>query len=291
MNHIIARIDAAGLRASTYRVARRLLDRAHPGNGFVSLDYDEMATICETDSQSTVRGHLVALAAAGLLTYRRNARVHVMWHDWVIQGGSVCSRGGSDAAEMIQSGSLCTCGGSDVDAEMIQGGSLCTCGGSDAGKVIQDRSNCTHRRSKRAPVDHPIAGKQAGRQAIEACLPAGEGAGGGSPPRSDDFDRSVRLLMDPEGPGVDEATARRWARGWPFVTIRAHVFRWLRDRQRNGQLGPGVIGKRLAEGWGASCSAEDEQSPLWLRYAGEEEATEQRRRRYMPDEYADVIQG
>lgn len=52
---IVARIDELEMRASTYRVARRLLDRAHEANGLVVVNYDEALRICDTESQETVR--------------------------------------------------------------------------------------------------------------------------------------------------------------------------------------------------------------------------------------------
>ena len=77
---MIEKLDSAHLTAQQYRTARRILDRTHPENGYARLSYEEMSVIVESESQPTVRGHLAALAAAGLITYKRNSAVHVYWH-------------------------------------------------------------------------------------------------------------------------------------------------------------------------------------------------------------------
>lgn len=79
----VTAVDAANLPATVYRTARRLLDRAHRDNGYARISHAELMVVCETQSEATARSHLVQLAAAGLITYRRNSDVHVYWHDWL----------------------------------------------------------------------------------------------------------------------------------------------------------------------------------------------------------------
>ena len=104
---IVAKIDAIEMRASTYRVARRLLDRAHEANGLVILTYDETLKLCDTDSHETVRGQLARLAALGLITYRRNSQVNVFWHGWpealaMCYSGANCSYPDTNRARVEQ---------------------------------------------------------------------------------------------------------------------------------------------------------------------------------------------
>lgn len=68
----LQQIEVAELSAAQYRTARRLLDRAgHDGQLLLSLD--EALTIAGTTALGTLRGHLIALARAGILRYS-NAR-------------------------------------------------------------------------------------------------------------------------------------------------------------------------------------------------------------------------
>lgn len=76
----INQIEAASLSPALYRTARRIVDRVHADNGYLRLEYADMRAIVETDSDETVRGHLSRLSAAGLITVRRNAAIHIYWH-------------------------------------------------------------------------------------------------------------------------------------------------------------------------------------------------------------------
>ena len=74
-------IEAADLPATVYRTAVRLLRRA--SNGRVELSEAELKQICQTDSEGTMRSHLVQLAAAGILRYiRRRLTIRVQFESW-----------------------------------------------------------------------------------------------------------------------------------------------------------------------------------------------------------------
>ena len=80
--HIVDRINDAQLPATMYRTARLLLDLANPTTGETAVTHDQMRAIAGTDSDGTVRKHLIRLQAAGIATYQRNAIVHVWFADW-----------------------------------------------------------------------------------------------------------------------------------------------------------------------------------------------------------------
>ena len=82
LDRIIQRLDSAPISAPAYRTAMRLLFRTHPDNGYARLTYTQMAAICDSDKDGTMRRHLADLAAANLITYRCNSDVHVYWHGW-----------------------------------------------------------------------------------------------------------------------------------------------------------------------------------------------------------------
>lgn len=114
-----------------------------------------------------------------------------------------------------------------------------------------------------------------------------------------ELERAVALLMDPDGLGLDDQTARRWAKGVPFALVRAHVFRLLEERKKRPNIGIAVLRTRLQKRWTASVSDASKSHPLWNRYAvGDElwEAPEEnseaaRRAKYIPDEFSDIILG
>ncbi len=81
--HIVDRINDAQLPATMYRTARLLLDLANATTGEVVVTHDQMRAIVDTDSDGTVRKHLIRLQANGIATYQRNAVVHVWFADWL----------------------------------------------------------------------------------------------------------------------------------------------------------------------------------------------------------------
>jgi hypothetical protein len=105
-----------------------------------------------------------------------------------------------------------------------------------------------------------------------------------------DAERSIDLLTDPAvGCTVDFAT--KLAAKHPFVQIRLQVFQALRQMAEPGTTvkSIGVIRHRLEVGAAATVTDADRASALWQRHETEEEASEARRRKYVPAEYAGVI--
>ena len=79
---IIARISAAGLPAQVYRTARVLLDMAGK-SGNLKISRHALQTICQTTADGTVRRHLSALSAAGILHHSTRGDYHyILFGAW-----------------------------------------------------------------------------------------------------------------------------------------------------------------------------------------------------------------
>lgn len=297
IQQIDAAFDADAMRDSTYRVARRLLDRAHPANGLAVLSYEDALTVCKTNSQETVRGHLARLSALGLITYRRNGQVNVFWHGWndPPRADAATNRATAEqppASDLFPPDTNCSQAGTDdaaTDANLTES--------------RHTRAQRADTATKRAGVEHPIAGysKQAGiNDPKPACLPRGVKGGKPKTPDDPELARCVALLCDPDGLNLDPDTARRWARGCKFVAVRAHLFRFLEERKKKPSLGVAVLETRLQRRWSATAPPWAHDHPLWNRYAvGDElhnaapdlDTEAGRRAKYIPDEYSDIILG
>jgi hypothetical protein len=299
---IAKRINGLGLRAPVYRTARKLLDLAHPDNGLVRLTYDEALDVVETTADNTVRSHLVQLAAADLITYRRNAVVSIYFHHWtdVVQPDDPPARDSrAQRSKSTSERSQDEPENLTDDEEVIAERSKSISDGSQARDLIADGSKSTSERSNRALSDQPIGGYRQARQAIHddpACQP--KGGLGGKRPEPPEIERSVTLLTDIDV-GLDEEMATRIAQRYSFDAIRAHVFRYLRDRaaaagKNPAVRSPAVIETRLRKGWPATITESDKRSELWDRHAAEDEREDSeaaRRAKYIPDEYSDIIIG
>lgn len=278
---IVDALDRAELPAAIYRTARRLLDLTQPGDLYVRVSYEQMESICGTTSQNTVRGHLVALANAGLITYRRNDAIHIMWHDGneVIAGRSNRSQGDQNDRSTISTTAPETGG---ETAPRSQGDQ-------------KDRStiNLIAGRAERSQGDHPIGigwmdGNSYPKPGIDPNQPTNQPEPEGGVGETE-AERSVALLTDPDV-GLAAAKAQEMAQRHSLETIREQVFQFLRDRQAGKVRSPAVIVTRLERGYQAGRIQEaDRASPVWGRHWTEEDEAEERRRRYVPDEYADVI--
>ncbi len=112
----------------------------------------------------------------------------------------------------------------------------------------------------------------------------------GCHPPPEEAERSFRLLTDPEV-GLGEKQAMRLARVHAFPWLLRQVFAWRRDLEAGRVSGPGALVSRCDRHFSAGELTErDRASPLYRRYVSEADEAEERRRRYIPDEYADLIE-
>ena len=338
-SYTLDRIEAADLAPAVFRTAVRLA-RLTADGAHVLLNYEEIAAICGTTSDNTVRGHLGALHRAGLFDYKRNSAVTVWWLGAPERGlgapsnGEAYSRppinliaersnrsvddqqpGGDDTAQR----SVCD----QIDRTQINliahrsDGAIADPAPDEnpVQRSVDDQFdrpqiNLIAGRSNRSVGDQPNTGLTTGRQAgldldLPACLPEGgvgetaaagmdDQTAGAATDAADtsaaDEARSIALLTDPEI-GWDLAGAGAIASKHPFEEVRAHVFRARRDMAAGKISSFGAIKLRLARGFGASIVDADRASSLWQRHATEQDEAAERRRKYFPDEYADIIIG
>ncbi len=289
---LLEQIDTANLSAPQWRTARRILDRIHPENGYVRLSYDEMAAIVGSDSQATVRGHLAALAAAGLITYRRNSAIHIYWHlDDAIATRADCSapRAESSAARAPEPPAA------PEPADPAR---------ATRAESSATRANCSATRAEssatRTASLKAITSRQAGKQVdLPASQPAGKGSGENQPPEppSGDALRTIAMLTDP-AIGLDELAAQRIAARHAPGPVLAQCCRYLRDLAVGKVDGPSVIGYRLAKAYGGSVIPADHRTAFWQRHgpaaadvASQTDAAAERRRKYAPPELAGIVIG
>jgi hypothetical protein len=101
-------------------------------------------------------------------------------------------------------------------------------------------------------------------------------------------------LLTDEEVGLAPGVAREFAAVYEFDYLARQVFEWRRQLAAGIAQGPGALVTRIRGGFGALIVAADRTSPLWARhmaaYDAEWEAAELRRR-YLPDEFADIIIG
>ncbi len=253
---MIAAIDAAKLPTAITLTARRLLDRAD--GSYTRVAYDEAMDICGTQKDNTVRGHLSRLASAGLISYRRNSCIHVFWHAPDDELRAAHDQNARPARETRE-----TSAPSEPDAAALRAPHDQNARGTRETRATP---------SKRAPHDHPAKDlTTAGRQEDPStCLP-GEGAGGATAPDApagpgpEERAASLALLTAPEV-GLKHERAASLAARYPFATIRAAVFQALRDLEAGRIRSLNVLGVRLARGYTATVTSQDEHSELGRRH-------------------------
>jgi len=112
----------------------------------------------------------------------------------------------------------------------------------------------------------------------------------GRHPPPEEAARSFRLLTDPEV-GLGEKQARRLADEHAFSWLLRQVFAWRRDLEAGKVSGPGALVSRCDRHFSAGEITErDRASPLYRRHVSEADEAEERRRKYLPDAYADLIE-
>jgi hypothetical protein len=294
---VIDFLDRQELAPGVYRTAVRLARLTETGAGYVRVSHTEMAALCESESENTVRGHLAKLAATGLFTYKRNHAVHIMWADAVICGGSI--RAVVDQNDPTQI---------TTNEAVICVGSIRAVGDHD--EAENEKSDPPPRDSRgggsnRAVGDHPIGrlGRMVGREIDDPTyLPGGSGGAGqkqsnSGPADDEERQRSFALLTDSEV-GLDKSSAAVLAQRYRFEAIKAMVFRFVRDRDAGTVRSAAIITTRFSKSYAPGpVLRSDRESALWRRHCAEEgadvtgESPEEIRRRYMPPGYEGIILG
>lgn len=286
-NEALDAIEQADLNPAHYRTAVRLARLCAAGP--VHLAYDEVAGIVGTASDNTVRGHLAALHAAGLIGYKRNSVVAIWWTARRASGDQI------DRTARAQADTVIAPRANRAPHDQSDRPTITPEAANDDRRAPHDQIDRTARdliaqRAIRAPHDQPIVGFKAnyrlGRQASQPILPSLGGAGGAAP-TAEDQKRSIALLTDEEV-GLDAESAAKLAALYPFEEIRRQVFRLRRDLVAGKVRSAGALFARLRDRYGATVTDEDRRTALWARHTTPEDEYEERRRRYIPDDFADI---
>jgi hypothetical protein len=288
----VAQIEAAALPAPVYRTARRLLDLAAPHHGDIVLDRTDALHIVG-GADGTMRSHLVQLARAGIINYHTNHFVSVRFPAWGEPGDNSADDNHSRAER------------SDTRAERA----------SPPHPPRAERAPTRARRSQlftralsarsRAVSARPRALGDQIAPPINECngmngIPTTQADHSfihtpPTPPGADtdpDKKTAAEILVDV---GVDAGMAVRLAAAAPLTEIVRQVAAWL-PRHATGSVQHGALVRRIFQRAPApELTADFRASQLYRRHFPEaddshhEEA--ERRRRYLPDEYSDIVIG
>ncbi|MBP8292040.1 MAG: hypothetical protein KAX65_04660 [Caldilineaceae bacterium] len=306
---LLPAIEAAKLPPTLYRTAVRIAALTD-GNGVARLEWGAMLDVAGTTSKETARGQLDRLITAGVFQCKRNHSVLVVWQvppAELRESRRFPGSGGESYANRV---GLPVAAETSEPAELRESRRFPGSGGeSYANRVglpvaAETSEPAELRESRRFPgsggesyanrVGLPVApiGKvptgKVGRKDQPTYLPDVEGVQGEPQPPTD-AERSLALLTDP-AVGVTGKLLEIVAL-YPFEQIRLQVFQALREMAEKRVKSIGVIRHRLAVGAAATVTDADRTSALWLRHQTDDEGEAERRRKYMPAEYADIIIG
>jgi hypothetical protein len=302
----VAAIKAANLRANTYRTARELLDLAAE-TGQLKISKPGLAALGQTESYDTMRRQLGEIQRAGIIHFSTNEVVHISFIDYPTADGVITTR-----APMITSCTPVITTRANVsqddaageDSEPYDGSVVIT----TRAPVITTRApvitSCTppHTRVVSLLVSSDPTTQSREKNKLTNKLPRRrrehEPEEAGNEPLSDEQVRAVALLTDPEV-GVTASQARQIAADHDLDYIARQVFEWRRQLDAGVVLGLGALFQRFRGDFSAVLIPADRASPLWRRHmAGPDETIDpngdseaERRRRYIPDEYSDIIIG
>ena len=302
MTTLIDTLDEVEISAAQYRTAIRLAKRTLPGDMYVRLSYADMLSIVGTDSDNTVRGHLAALAGAGLLTYQRNHSVHVWWKvepngDSVIVGRAPRAPGDQvDRPTITES--------AEPEPPVIVGRAPRAPGDHEEPETQSNYENSDRGtratragRAPRAPDDHPNTTTNIGwLVGSDPIQPTNQGGVGDAETAETEQQQQAFALLTDSEVGLGDSAAAVLAARYSLEAVIEQVFRFLRDRAAGKVRSPAIIVTRFAMGYTPGpVLAGDKATDLYRRHFWREEddpdSEAALRARYVPAGYEDVIIG
>lgn len=306
-------IEDVDLPSTIYRTARRLLDRAERSGGNLSLGVTELLSICQTEAEATMRSHLVQLAGAGIIAYRRRGTtITIQFEAWAnpeLPWGDDAKviAGRSNRALVDQSEGT---GGEEVIAQRSDRALSDQIDGDADAKVIAERSNRALSDQNggdsltRAParalvgwlVDPSLPNE--GRDQKPTNQPKRARKAAQTPPVDAYQQMALDLLVDRDI-GITYEVAEILARSAPALDIYRVVDNWLPDF-RQGKVKTGALVSRIqrirpSREPTVTLSKDFCRSDLYHRHKLPEGVAltpdDLDRRNYFPPEYADIILG
>mgnify|MGYP001012010647 CR=1 FL=1 len=275
---VICSIEDANLPAPHYRTARRLLDLVDDG-GQVKISRRAMMDLCQTDAEGTMRSHLGALKAAGLIHFSTNAAVYVAFLAFPTVDGMLAERASTR----------------DLPAPTRVLPVQEPCDAPENGDVVlveraPTRDLPASTRVQRAPPHTRVRSFVRSDPTTLLGDQKRTNEHAGTEPLSAEQVRAVALLTDVDV-GLDAPTARRLAARHRFEELLRHVLTWRRELAAGKVVGTGALLTRIHRRFSAQLVDGDRDSDLWRRHVGVEDTQEERRQKYIPDEYRDIILG
>lgn len=279
-SEVVDQITDANLAPETRTTALRLLRIAHPENGHVAISKQEACELAGGIVWGSLQRQLGQLAKAHLIHYSTNGDglVYCTFKAFVLHANA---KNSTSNVEQIDVADQEREAPARLDRRLNAKNSTSNVDGIDA---------TSHARALDLDLDLNT-GKKVGRKDLPTYLPSG-GAGDGGPD-PDEQARSVALLTDPDV-GMWEQTARQLAARYPFENILRHVMHWAYQFGQGDVTSAMVLEARLARAQGPPIGPGARASPLYRRHVqvdtdGETEMD--RRRRYIPDEFSDIVIG
>ena len=276
-------INDAVLPPTILRLATRLLSLVHEDNGYISVSWPEMMTICGVRNRGSVWKYLGALKAANIIHYSTNERVDVSFEAWRTRRNErvdapkpARGRANSDTA--------------DHEARAETGASTRQFEHDEDATCRNWRVHALKLARGRASLDTPI-GWLVG---IDPTTPSDESLDqpNQKPVSAADEDeqaRNLALLTDPEV-GLGQQQAERLAAQHRFDWLLRQVFAWREDMASGRVTTPGALVSRLDRAFAPGDLTErDRASPLYQRHVSQEAQRAATAERYTTGEFADLI--
>lgn len=239
----LEQIEQADLPATVYRTAIRLLRRAIADGGTFALDEAGLLDICQTNAEGTMRSHLVQLASAGIIRYKRRGFVIISFLAWM----------GEDEILIAQRSLLSQDEGIRALSDQNDG--------EMAEDLIAERSNVEDEvpiralsdqntraeRSKSPSTSHARSGRWVGRSLSttqKRKKPTYPPKPSQTEPLLAPLQQLALDLLEDSDVGVLHETALMLVLTKPVQDIYRTVDKWLPDAKA-GKVGPGVIPHRL----------------------------------------------
>ncbi len=270
-------INESNLSAATRANAFALLALVHPDNGHIRLAWTELAAVFRVQSQGAARRHLTRMVEAGLIHYSTNSYVYVTFEALAARPRADLARGRADSAR-----------GRAGDGEPDDQGAARGRADSARGRADSARGRAD---SARSLTRAPLVGCLVDPTTVDLPedQPNNHEPQPTTTPDPEDQARTVALLTD-KAVGVSGKRARAIAANHGFDYCLRVVAAFY-DQLRAGSIRPGKIIKAIEEEWGANePGAAFRATDLYRRHCADDPTGEaERRRAYVPDEYAHII--
>lgn len=276
-------IEQANLPCTVYRTARRLLDRADYNGGRVTLSEEEFMAICQTDAIGTMRSHLIKLASAGIIRYKRRGVISIEFEAWpqqILPGHRAPCEDKAMALrppEVIAQRSL-----SVTDAEK-----RALSDHFEGEEVIAERSDSATDGQKRALSDQKVIAQRSKvastSHAGVVCLsvtndPLLPGDSKNKQTNTAPKTKKLAVVTDPaeialsvdlltdDDVGMSKRRAAQTATEYHHAYLETQVYIWRRELEEGKVKSVGALINRLRDDFGGTLTPADRATDLYRRH-------------------------